>query len=106
MTDTISVFLIVVASEFHLQALNSSQNNLRHRCTNDQCIGSLIHITDNLEAMVNLMLLRSQYEEVLVIFSKTIICLVVDECWTEENDVIQLSLEGAAQEIDQVSCLS
>ena len=61
---------------------------------NDQCISSHTLITDNLRPIINLVLEWSQDKLVLIIFSKTIICTVADDWWTE-NNVIKISGGGA-----------
>lgn len=64
---------------------------------------SLAHMTGDLEQIIHLILEWSQYEEVFVTFSEAIVCLFVNECRTEEEDVVELSSEGSAEEIDRIS---
>ena len=73
---------------------------------NDQCISTLTHITHDIKPIINLMLKCSECKKVLLIFFNVVLLLVVNECWTEEEDVNELSPEGGAWETDQVSCLS
>ena len=73
---------------------------------NDQCISTLTHITHDIEPIINLMLKCSERKKVLLIFFNVVLLLVVNECWTEQEDVNELSPEGGAWETDQVSCLS
>ena len=73
---------------------------------NDQCISTLTHITHDIEPIINLMLKCSEHKKVLLIFFNVVLLLVVNECWTEQEDVNELSPEGGAWETDQVSCLS
>lgn len=60
-------------------------------------------MTGDLEQIIHLILEWSQYEEVFVTFSEAIVCLFVNECRTEEEDVVELSSEGSAEEIDRIS---
>lgn len=60
-------------------------------------------MTGDLEQIIHLILEWSQYEEVFVTFSEAIVSLFVNECWTEEEDVVELSSEGSAEEIDRIS---
>lgn len=60
-------------------------------------------MTGDLEQIIHLILEWSQYEEVFVTFSEAIVCRFVNECRTEEEDVVELSSEGSAEEIDRIS---
>ena len=72
----------------------------------EQGVGAREEVAGQPQPVLDLVLQAHDHKNVRVAIHEALVCLVLNEGWAEEHDVVKLAPEGASQLVQKILCLA